>query len=38
MVLLKMETAKKIQLEECMVREKHKLFEIWDNPEFDVGI
>ena len=24
---------KKVQVEECIEREKHKLSEIWDNPE-----
>ena len=35
--LLKVETAKKIQLEEQIEREKHKLFELQDNPEYNDG-
>ena len=35
--LLKVETARKVQLEECIEREKHK-HEIWDNPDYDNGI
>ena len=31
--LLEVETAKKVQLEERIEREEHKLFEIWDSPE-----
>ena len=33
--LLKVETAKNFQLEECIEREKRKLFEIRDDPEYD---
>ena len=33
-----METARKVQLEECLEREKHNLFEILDNPEYNYGI
>ena len=35
---LKVEMVNKIQLEECIEREKHKLFEICCNPEYDNGI
>ena len=35
---LKVDTAKKVQLEECIERENHKLSEIRDNPEYDDGI
>ena len=35
---LKVEMAKKVQLEDCIEREKHKLSEIRDNPEYDNGI
>ena len=36
--LLKLEIAKNVQLEEHIEREKCKLSEIWDNPEYDDGI
>ena len=36
--LLKVETARKIQLEECIEREMHKLSEIENNPEYDDSI
>ena len=35
---LTVEIVKKVQSEECIEREKHKLFEIRDNPEYDDGI
>ena len=35
---LRVEVVKKVQLEECIEREKHKLEEIRDNPEYDDGI
>ena len=35
---LRVEVAKKVQLEECIEKEKCKLEEIWDNPEYDNGI
>ena len=35
---LKVEVAKKVQLEECIEKEKCKLEEIRDNPEYDDGI
>ena len=35
---LKVEMVKKVQLEECIEREKRKLFEICCNPEYDNGI
>ena len=36
--LVKVEVAKKVQLEERIKKEKHKLEEIRDNPEYDDGI
>ena len=33
--LLKVEMVEKVQLEECTEREKCKLLEIWDNPEYN---
>ena len=36
--LLKTETVKRVQLEECIEREKCKLSAIQDNPEYDEGI
>ena len=33
-----MEMAKNVQLKERIDREKFKLFEIWDNPEYDDDI
>ena len=36
--LLKVETAKKVHLEECIRREKCKLSKIGDNPEYNDGI
>ena len=35
---LKVETAKKVELKQCIELEKGKLKEIWDNPEYDDGI
>ena len=35
---LKVEMVKKVQLQKCIEREKCKLFEIWDNPEYHYGI
>ena len=35
---LKVETVKKVQLKECIKREKHKLAVIQDNPGYDDGI
>ena len=35
---LKVETVKKVQLEKHIEREKRKLMEIHDNPEYDSGI
>ena len=35
---LKVETAKKVELQQCIKREKHKLEETQDNPEYDNGI
>ena len=36
--LLKLEMAKKVELQQCIDQEKHKLTEIGDNPEYDDGI
>ena len=35
---IRVETAKKVQLEDCIEREKHYLFEIQDNLEYHDGI
>ena len=36
--LLKVEMVKKVQLEECIKGERHKIVEICENPEYDNGI
>ena len=36
--LLKVEVSKKVESQQCIEQEKHKLKEIWDNPEYNDGI